>query len=203
MSLGDELLNGFLDSPSGGPKPQTGAEPLPASHRPVVTSAPSVAVKRLNYAHDQMIDIIIANPGISQNEVALRVGYSASWVSTVMQTDAFQARLAERSKEIVDPSIRASIEENFKGMLSRSMEILRHKLDRLPGDIPDNLALRTLELSSRALGFGARVLPVAIDFDMNSRLDKLGSNLTQLLRRKKAEESSTIEGEFSEQAPSS
>jgi hypothetical protein len=150
-----------------------------------------------------MIDIIIANPGISQNEVALRVGYSASWVSTVMQTDAFQARLAERSKEIVDPSIRASIEENFKGMLSRSMEILRHKLDRLPGDIPDNLALRTLELSSRALGFGARVLPVAIDFDMNSRLDKLGSNLTQLLRRKKAEESSTIEGEFSEQAPSS
>src|SRR5450755_4533251 len=90
---------------------------------------PVAAVAKLNYSHDGMIDLIIANRGISQNEIAKRFGYSASWVSQVMTSDAFQARLAERTLEIIDPTLRATVEQQLKGILARSMEILKIKLD--------------------------------------------------------------------------
>lgn len=147
------------------------------------------AIQKLHYTHDAMIDLIIANPAIHQNELAARFGYTASWVSTLMATDAFQNRLAERTKELVDPAIRASVEEQFKGMVLRSLDILRQKLDKPAADIPDNLALRTLELSSRALGYGARVEtpPTQVGVSVEVHLEQMGDNLVKLLQRKKAE----------------
>ena len=152
---------------------------------------------KLNYSHDAMIDLLIANPGISQNEVARRFGYSASWVSTIMSTDAFQSRFAERKDEIVDPAIRATVEEHFKGAVARSLEIIRHKLSKPADQVGDNLVLRTLEISSRALGYGARKDPPPVP-SLHLHLDVLGDNLTTLLRRKKAE---AIDGELIHEEP--
>jgi hypothetical protein len=141
-----------------------------------------------------MVDMIIANPAVSQNELALNFGYSAGWVSQVIASDAFQARLSERTADLVDPTIRASVEDRFKALVLRSLDILREKLDRPAQMIPDNLALRSLEISSRALGLGAREGgPAVTQVSMNVHLDSLSENLTQLLQRKKAE--AIIEGE--------
>ena len=150
-------------------------------------------IAKINYSHDAMINLIIADPGISQNAIAARFGYSATWVSQVMASDAFQARLAERSKELVDPQIRQSVELNFKAMVIRSQELLMEKL-RAPAEmVPDQLVLRALELSSRAAGYGAReqVQP-APQISMHVHLEEMSENLTVLLRRKKGE---VIEGE--------
>jgi len=145
------------------------------------------AIQRVNYSHDGLINLILANRGISQNELAARMGYSASWISQVMSSDAFQARLLERAQEIEDPTLRATIEDGLKGMLNRSMEILKEKLKGEPAAIPDNLALRTLELSTRALGYGAREQTVAVQVNIDQHLENLGERLTGLLSRKKAE----------------
>lgn len=114
-------------------------------------------IQKVRYTHKAMADLIIANPAISQNELADHFGYSASWVSTILASDAFQSYLAERQEELVDPSIRATIEERFKALAMRSMEILQEKLKGPVHTIPNNLVLRSLELSTKAAGFGARV----------------------------------------------
>jgi transcriptional regulator with XRE-family HTH domain len=145
------------------------------------------AIQRINYSHDGMINLILAHRGISQNQIAAHFGYSASWVSQVMSSDAFQARLAERAAEIEDPTLRASVEDSLKGLLSRSMEILKEKLAAPVSAVPDTLALRTLELSTRALGFGARGSTVNVQVNMEAHLEKMGENLVGLLSRKKAE----------------
>jgi hypothetical protein len=146
------------------------------------------SIQKINYSHDGMINIILANRGISQNALAAHFGYTAAWVSTVMASDAFQARLAERAAEIEDPVLRASIEDNLKGLVSRSMEILKEKLSAPVSSIPDNLALRTLELSTRALGFGARESTVNVTVNqVENHLEHLGGRLTDLLHRKRAE----------------
>src|SRR5882757_8880153 len=96
--------------------------------REVVVDSPAAElqpIQKINYTHDGMINLILANRGISQNEIARHFGYSASWVSQVMSSDAFQARLMERAAEIEDPTLRATIEEGLRGLLSRSMEILK------------------------------------------------------------------------------
>lgn len=158
-------------------------------------SLPKQAIQKINYSHDGFINLILANRGISQNELAAKIGYSASWVSQVMSSDAFQARLMERAAEIEDPALRATIEDGLKGMLSRSMEILKAKLDGQPAKIPDNLVLRTLELSTRALGYGAREQTVAVQVNIDQHLEELGGRLTTLLTRKKAETQPPVEVE--------
>jgi transcriptional regulator with XRE-family HTH domain len=147
----------------------------------------SVRLKKLSYTHDGMINLILAHRGISQNEIAAHYGYTASWVSTIMTSDAFQARLAERAAEIEDPMLRITAEESFKGLVSRSMEILREKLEGPSASIPDNLVLRTLELSSRALGYGAREQTVAVQVNVDNHLEALGGRLEKLLIQKQTQ----------------
>ena len=146
-------------------------------------------VKKLNYSHKAMADLIIADPGISQNRLAAHFGYSASWVSTVMSSDAFQAYLATRSEELVDPTVRASVQERFEGMVHRSLEILNEKLSKPTSLISDNFALKSFELASRAAGYGARTnhAPQVTPGDVHIHLESLGDRMISLLQRKRVE----------------
>lgn len=151
------------------------------------------AIQKIGYSHDGMINLIISNRGISQNQIAAHFGYSASWVSQVMSSDAFQARLAERAAEIEDPTIRATVEEGLKGLVSRSMEIIKEKLKGEASAIPDNLAIRTLELSTRALGMGAKAPVINVGVNVENHLENLGGRLTSLLTRKRSETQPSLE----------
>lgn len=155
---------------------------------------PAGAIQKVNYTHDGMINLILANRGITQNAIAAHYGYSASWVSQVMSSDAFQARLMERAAEIEDPTLRATVEDSLRGLVARSMEIIKEKLNGPAASVPDNLALRTLELSTRALGYGAREATV-VQVNVENHLEQLGGRLTNLLTRKKAETLPPLETE--------
>jgi hypothetical protein len=147
------------------------------------------ALKKIHYTHDAMIDMILSEPSISQDQLAVRFGYSASWISQVICSDAFQAKLAQRRNELVDPVLAQSIDTQFKGLVSRSMEILREKLSKPAATVPDQLVLQALKIASQAAGYGARVIqpPSAPPVSMHVHLESLGENLVGLLRRKRSE----------------
>lgn len=174
--------------------PTSGVGPIPFNENHQL-------INGLNYSHEAMVDAIIANPGIHQNALARMFGYSASWISTVIATDSFQSRLAERREQIVDPRIKATLEEQARGLFARSMEVLRDKFNAPSEAIPDNLALRMFDVSAKALGYGARPAPTAQPDDVATSLVRHADNLVNLLRREKARV--TIEGEASEKAPDS
>ena len=111
-------------------------------------------VAKTSYTHEALADLILGNPAISQNELAAHFGYTPGWISQIIASDAFQAFLAERKDEIVDPLLRGAIEESMKGLVLQSMERLRDKLAANPSD---QLVLEVFKNSSRALGYGARV----------------------------------------------
>ena len=110
-------------------------------------------IKHARYTHEAMIDLILTNPAISQNDLAAHFGYSASWISMVITSDSFQAKLQERKAEIIDPVLRGAVEESFRGLLLRSIEIVRSKM---AGEVTPQYALDVLKASSKALGYGAR-----------------------------------------------
>lgn len=139
------------------------------------------AVAKIRYSHDAMIDQIIAAPAISQGQLAAMFGYTQAWVSQIIATDAFQARLAERKDELVDPAIRASIEERFRALVQRSLEVLQQKLSKPADEVSDMLALKASELGAKALGIGQVSGPTPSPVPADVRLAALANNLTGLL----------------------
>ena len=117
------------------------------------TASAAGAIERVKYTHDSMIDLIITNPALSQNAIAAHFGYTAAWVSRIFNSDAFQARLAQRKSDIVDPALTLSIEEKLRALADKSLDVVLNKLTLTEN--PDT-ALRALEITSKALGYGAR-----------------------------------------------
>lgn len=114
------------------------------------------AIQKVRYSHQAMVDMIVANPWISQGELAKNFGYTEGWVSQVIASDAFQAYLAKRKDELVDPTLRATIEERFKGLVARSLDILMQKLEKGAAGVSDETALKALEIASKAMGYGVK-----------------------------------------------
>lgn len=107
-------------------------------------------VQKVNYTHDAMIDTIIANPRISQGELARQFGYTQPWVSQIMSSDAFKVALRARSKEIVDPVLVASIEERFESVTRQALQIAEQKL----ATGSEKFALKMLDVGSKLLNRG-------------------------------------------------
>jgi hypothetical protein len=115
-----------------------------------------------------------------------------------MATDSFQAALAARREEIVDPVVRATAEEQCRGLYMRSLEILREKMAADAENIPDNLALSVFRDSGKLLGYGARPPePPPTRETVAESLVKHADNLVALLRkeRRTAAEGDVIDGQ--------
>lgn len=114
-------------------------------------------VAKVGYSHKDMIDFIIANPGVTQNALAARYGYSVGWVSNVMASDAWQSAMAARRSEICDPVLVATVEERFRGVTMLSLQRLQQKLEA--PQVSDQVVLRAVELGAKALGVGGNAPP--------------------------------------------
>lgn len=117
------------------------------------------AIAKTSYTHEDIIDQILQNPSITQRELAKLYGYTEAWVSIVINSDAFQTRLAERKAQLVDPIITATLEERFKGLANLSLNVLEEKLE---SGRSAELALKALEIAAKAAGFGANQSKVAV-----------------------------------------
>lgn len=125
----------------------------------VGTASAANALARVRYTHDAMIDMLIANPVISQNELAKAFGYGVAWISRVVNSDAFNLRLAARKDELVDPSILLSLDEKLRALADQSLKIV---MDKLAVTQNPDTALKALDLTTRALGYGARQQNIAV-----------------------------------------
>jgi hypothetical protein len=110
-------------------------------------------LQRVRYSHEAMIDVILAEPTISQGDLAKRFNRSQSWISIVIGSDAFQAALAKRRDDVTDPFLIATVEERLRGLADQSLQVIAEKLESSKNV---DLALKALDISTKALGFGAR-----------------------------------------------
>src|SRR6185369_4028244 len=114
---------------------------------------PNVAggIVKVSYSHEDMIDFILANPQCQQADIARRYGYTAGWVSRIISSDAFRAMYAKRRNEVVDPTILQEVEERFRALTIRSLDVVLEKLEANP---TLDGGLKALEIASRAQGYG-------------------------------------------------
>jgi hypothetical protein len=134
---------------------------------------------KMRYSHQAMADMLLENPWMSQNQLAAHFGRTPSWISTIVTCDAFQALLAERREDVIDPEMKLRIEERFKALTAQSLRVLQEKLSKPADQVPDNLALRAAELGAKALGIGGNA-PTPVVVTSEERLTNLAHRLIAL-----------------------
>lgn len=157
---------------------------------PVPSTAPTMGrLKRISYTHDALIDLILAHPELDQNELAAHFGYTPGWISNILASDAFQLKMAQRREEVIDPDLKATLEERFRALVIRSLNVLQAKLNAPV--VSDNVALRAAELGAKALGLGGHASPPP-QAPAADRLLRLAERLVAL---KSPQEGMTIDGQ--------
>lgn len=102
------------------------------------------AVVKTSFAHEPIIDLMIARPRIQQKELAEKFGYSVGWMCRLINSDAFQARLAERREALVDPGLARRLNARLEGLTLQAVDTLARKLDATDSA---ELALESLGLA--------------------------------------------------------
>lgn len=144
------------------------------------------SIRAVRLSHEAIIDHFIANPFLTLKERAPLVGVTPGWLSQIIASDAFRERLKQRQEEVLDPVLKATLDELYNANLRTALDIIGTRLNAAQAP-SDAFVLRTAELSARALGFGARPPAApAVQVNMDLHLASMGEQLTKLLRRERA-----------------
>lgn len=84
---------------------------------------------KINYSHEAMIDLILAEPSVTNKELAEIFNYTEAWISHVRKSDSFQARVAERKAVTIDPRIRQNLEDRLAHVATSSIAKIQEKLE--------------------------------------------------------------------------
>lgn len=104
-----------------------------------------VEIKKISYTHEAMINWLISNPDRYLKDAAAYFGVTQPWLSTIINSDIFQAKLKER-QDAVFASVASGIPEKLRACADIALERLAEKLTVV--DDPELL----LDASDKLLG---------------------------------------------------
>lgn len=111
---------------------------------------PGAPIAKLSFTHEAMIDLMIAQPGLTNQQLAEAFGYkSGAWISTIKGSDIFQAKLAERNTQMADPVLRMELEERLRSAGKRALEKIMERMEETPSE---EFLLGTAKLAAQAYG---------------------------------------------------
>lgn len=122
--------------------------------RDPVTGEQKNGIAEVRYSHAAMMEMILENPSISQQQLAIHFGVTPGWVSQVVRSDAFQAKLHEKREELFGP-LAATIREKFEAVAAASLDKILEKLSS-PLPVTDKFLIESAQLAKDALGYGAK-----------------------------------------------
>lgn len=112
-------------------------------------------ILRMTPRHDAILEAILAEPDLPMGALAQRFGVTATWLSLIIHSDCFQARLAEAQTSMFG-EVRASVKDRLQALAHRSLERLseRIELEQETARITDaaELALKALGFMGQAVG---------------------------------------------------
>lgn len=120
-------------------------------------------IKNVRIHHEMILTWLILNPSRSQGECAAEFGVTEPWLSTVINSDCFQARWAERRAAMAG-GVDGVLMGAARGVALRALERLGQKVE--VAEDPELLLNTTDKLLGR-LGFGPKTQAQAPGFTQN------------------------------------
>lgn len=110
---------------------------------------------RFHWWYESVIDWMLSNPDKAIRHAAASFDVSENWLYTVVSSDAFQERLAERRREISD-AIKEEVLDRAGRVASKGLRELEKRLDNQEtSKIPLRSLSEVTETALKALGYGA------------------------------------------------
>ena len=72
-------------------------------------------IQKVSIKHEAILDYLIVNPSMKLGDVATHFGVSQAWLSVIIHSDAFQAKLAEKNSDTFS-SIVVPLREQLLGV---------------------------------------------------------------------------------------
>lgn len=146
-----------------------------------------------SFSYEKLADTLIVNPRLSLKELSQVFGYTETWLSIVMHSDAFKVVMQRRKGDLVDPILRTTIEDHYKALAAKSCHVLMEKLSAPVHVISDELALRAAALGAQMFKTAAPVIPQVPESSIDKLADRLIA-LQQGLRGTTLQTTEVIEG---------
>ena len=131
---------------------------------------------RRRFTNEALAEALILDPRLTGKALSHMFGMSEAWISVIRNSDAFRVVLERRKGELVDPTLVATLEDRYRAMAARSVEVLYEKLSAPAIAISDDLALRAATLGAQMF---KQVAP-APAVTPESSIDKLADRLIAL-----------------------
>lgn len=103
------------------------------------------AIKKISFAHEGLMNSMLANPQWSYADHAAALGYTQAWVSQIVNSDMFQVELHSRARE-AGVMLAISIQEKVRATFALTLEEAANRIqngacsERFVTDTMKNLA---------------------------------------------------------------
>lgn len=132
---------------------------------------------KLSYTHEDIARWLVQNPAAPLKECAKHFGYTQSWLSCIIHSDAFQAKL-RKMQEGADAVTLLDVPARLRGVAAAALDGLAQQVDHAisaeegKGVMHRDFLLSTAELTLESLGFGrqAKTPPAPAMFQQNNTL---------------------------------
>lgn len=109
-------------------------------------------IDKLRIRHESILNWLLANPDKTQGECAEVFGVTEPWLSVIVNSDVFQARLRERQGELAT-NMDGIIKAKMLGVVDRGLG----RLEKMVETSPDpTFVLQTSDKLLQRLGYGSK-----------------------------------------------
>lgn len=115
-------------------------------------------IRKLSWWHESIIDWMLLQPEGRLGDCAREFNVTQSWLSIIVNSDLFRARLAQRRAELAG-EIGATVIDRLSGIAGQALESIAEKIEKEKTKIPIGELRETAEMSLNALGYGGRAAP--------------------------------------------
>jgi hypothetical protein len=109
--------------------------------------------------HNAIIDYMVANPTARLKTVAAEFQITQSWLSVLIHSSAFKAKLQARQDLVFNEEVQATVEERLMGVASVATDRL---LELVPKETEVKVIADTMDKTLKALGYGQKMVGTAV-----------------------------------------
>ncbi len=115
-------------------------------------------LRKLSWWHESIIDWMLLRPEGRLGDCAREFDVTQSWLSIIVNSDLFRARLAIRRAELAG-EIGATVIDRLSGIAGQALESIAEKIEKERTKLPIGELRETASMALNALGYGAKSGP--------------------------------------------
>jgi hypothetical protein len=113
--------------------------------------AESANIRKVGNLHNDIMDYMLANPLVKKGDIAKQFNLSRSWLSIVINSHAFQERLAAKQEELFNSTV-IPLREKMLGIADAAMDRVADEVELMPRAE----AIETADKILSRLGWGGK-----------------------------------------------